>query len=179
MDLRQFENPEFDRGASRVRELLWLIVRRTFFLHSVLPAYGFRRVLLRRFGARIGSHVVIKPGVKVTFPWRLTIGENSWVGEDVFVHNLDRVAIGNGVCVSQRVFLCTGSHDWRDPKFSLVTRPIVIEDGAWVCANVFVAPGVTIGKEAVVTAGSVVTRDLPAGMVCSGNPCVPVKPRGR
>jgi len=177
LDLGHFNNPEFNRGAGKVRELLWLLVRRTFFLRSVLPAYGLRRALLRRFGACVGAGVVIKPGAKITFPWRLSIGEHSWIGEDVFVHNLDRVVIGNGVCVSQRAFLCTGNHDWSDPAFALVTRPIVVEDGAWICADVFVAPGVTIANNAVVTAGSVVTRDLPAGMICSGNPCKPVKPR--
>jgi len=177
LDLGQFNNPEFDRGAGRGKELMWLLLRRSLFLNSILPTYRLRRALLRAFGATVGQHVVIKPGARITFPWRLAIGDHSWIGEETFIHNLDRVAIGSHVCISQRAFLCTGSHDWSDPAFSLITSPIVIEDCVWICANVFVSPGVTIARNAVITAGSVVTHDLPAGMICSGNPCEPVKPR--
>jgi putative colanic acid biosynthesis acetyltransferase WcaF len=148
-----------------------------FFL-SPLPWPGsWRRGLLRLFGAKVGRGVVIKPRVNVHLPWKLSIGDYSWIGEEVFILNLEPVSIGAHCCVSQRAFLCTGNHDYRDPAFAYRNAPIAVEDGAWVGAQVFVAPGVMIGGEAVVTAGSVVLRNLPGAMVCSGNPCVPGKKR--
>lgn len=175
MDLSAFRNPEFGRGASRLKELAWLLARVRVFERSVMPWYGLRRRILRRFGARIGDGVLIKPGVKITFPWKLAIGSHSWIGEEAWLLNLAPITIGANVCISQRAMLCTGSHDWSKPTFDLIAKPITVEDEVWICANVFVAPGVTIGKGTVVTAGSVVTRDLPPGMICSGNPCRPVK----
>ena len=177
MNLEAYDNKGFDRGSSRLRELAWLAAQSFFFRRSVMPWYRLRRGLLRLFGAAVAPGVLVKPGVRVTFPWKLTIGKNSWVGEDAWLLNLAPITIGNNVCISQRAFLCTGSHDWTKESFDLITRPITIEDGVWICAQVFVAPGVTIGRDAVVTAGSVVTRDLPPGMICTGNPCRPVKTR--
>ena len=176
-DLAKFSNQDFDRGGSKFKEICWLVIRKHFFESSVLPWYRTRRFLLRSFGGRIGEHIIVKPGVKITFPWKLTVGANSWLGEDAWLLNLAEIVIGDNVCISQRAFICTGSHDWRDPAFKLITKPVTVEDGVWVCADVFVAPGVRIGKDSVVTTGSVVTRDLPANMICSGNPCKPVKPR--
>ncbi|MFO0944505.1 MAG: putative colanic acid biosynthesis acetyltransferase [Planctomycetota bacterium] len=177
VDLSRFANPEFERGASKATELAWLLVRKWFFENSVLPINKPRRALLARFGAKIGVGAVIKPRVRIHLPWRLTMGDHVWLGEESYILNLAPVTIGNNVCISQRAFLCTGSHDWSDPAFRLLTKPITIEDGAWVSADVFVGPGVTIGRNAVATAGSVVLHDLPPQMICSGNPCVPVKPR--
>jgi putative colanic acid biosynthesis acetyltransferase WcaF len=109
----------------------------------------------------------------------LTVGDHTWIGEEVFILNLEPVTIGRHCCVSQRVFLCTGNHDHRVPEMSFRNRPITLEDGAWVGAQSFVAPDVTVGCEAVIAAGSVVTRSQPERMVCAGNPCVPVKNRWR
>lgn len=177
MDLSRYNNRQFDRGRRRLAECAWLALSSCFFQHSVMPWYGLRRRVLRAFGARVGRGVVIKPGAKIALPWRVAIGDHSWIGEDAWLLSLADIRIGANVCISQRAFLCTGSHDWSSPTFDLIVKPIVVGDGAWVCADVFVAPGVTIGTGAVVTAGSVVTHDLPPGMICSGNPCVPVKPR--
>lgn len=168
---------DFERGASSAVELAWLFARKYFFENSVLPINGVRRGILRRFGARVGAGVIIKPRVRIHFPWRLELGEHVWLGEELYILNLAPVTIGPNVCVSQRSFLCTGSHDWSDPAFPLVTRPITLEEGAWIAAGVFVGPGVTVGRNAVATAGSVVLSDLPPNMICSGNPCVPVKER--
>lgn len=143
----------------------------------MLPTYGWRRRLLRTFGANVGEGLIVKPRATITFPWRLTTGRNVWIGEEAYILNLAWVTLGDNVCVSQRAFLCTGSHDWSDPRFGLIAKPIVIQEGAWIAAGVFVGPGVTVGRNAVATAGSVVTADLPADMICTGNPCVPVKRR--
>lgn len=177
VDLARFSNPEFERGASKWTELSWLYVRKFLFENSVLPISGIRSKVLARYGASVGAGIVIKPRVRIHFPWNLTLGDHVWLGEEAYLLNLAPIRIGSNVCISQRAFLCTGSHDWSDPAFRLLTKPITIEDGAWISANVFVGPGVTVGKNAVATTGSVVLRDLPPNMICSGNPCVPVKPR--
>lgn len=176
-DLSEFSNEDFDRGTGRGREFLWRLLQPVFFRRTALKWYRTRRWLLRRFGAEIADGVVVKPGARVTFPWRLVVGKNSWIGEEALLLSLEQIRIGANVCISQRAFLCTGSHDWSSPRFDLLTEPIVVEEGAWICANVFVGPGVKIGHNAVATAGSVVTQDLPPDMICSGNPCVPVRER--
>ena len=175
--LTKFSNAGFERGVSTVKELFWLVIKRQFFEYSVMPWYRLRRTVLKLFGCRLGRGVIIKPGVKITFPWKLQIGANTWIGEDSWLLNLDSLKIGENVCISQCAFLCTGSHDWSDPCFKLITKPITVEDGAWICPDVFIAPGVTVGRNSVVTAGSVVKNSLPPDMICSGNPCRAVKPR--
>lgn len=127
---------------------------------------------LRCFGAEIGERVVIRAGVNVHFPWRLKLGNDVWLGEEVMILSLDRVIIDSNVCVSQRAFLCTGSHDFKKGTFDLITRPIHVEEGSWIAAQSFIGPGVVVGKGAVVTAGSVVLRSVPAGGKVCGNPAV-------
>jgi putative colanic acid biosynthesis acetyltransferase WcaF len=176
--LARFSNAGWDRGASSLKELMWLLLRKFFFDRSILPLNTLRSKILCFFGAKIAPQVTIKPQVKITFPWKLRVGVDSWLGEESWLLNLAPIDIGKDVVISQRAFLCTGSHNWSRESFDLIAKPIVLKDGAWICANVFVGPGVTIGEGCVVTAGSVVTRDLPANMICSGNPAVPVKKRG-
>lgn len=133
--------------------------------------------LLRAFGAQVGDGVVIKPRVNIHMPWRITIGNHVWLGEEVFILNLAPVQIESHVCISQRAFLCTGNHDYRDPAFRYRNMPITVERGAWVGAQVFVGPGVTVGSECVLSAGAVVTKDTTAGMIYTGNPAQAIKPR--
>ena len=177
VDLSKFNNAAFERGAPAAKELLWRMVQQGFFNVEWIKAYGMKHRILRSFGAKLEAGVVVKPKAKITFPWKLSVGANSWIGEEAWLLNLDQIKIGSNVCISQRAFLCTGSHDWKKESFDLITQPIVIGEGAWICADVFIGPGVTVGENAVVTAGSVVNKDLPAGMICSGNPCVAVKKR--
>ncbi len=166
-----------DRGRPAWFEALWYVVKCLVFLSPLPFPQGLKRRLLRAFGAQVGEGVVIKPRVNIHLPWKFSIGDHSWLGEEVFILNLEPVQIGSNACVSQRAFLCTGNHDYRRPDFAYRNAPITVGDGAWVGAQVFVVPGATIGQEAVVTAGSIVVGDIPARMVCSGNPCRPVKPR--
>jgi putative colanic acid biosynthesis acetyltransferase WcaF len=133
--------------------------------------------VLRVFGARVGRNVTIKPGVKITFPWKLTIGNHVWLGEECCLLNLERINIENNVCISQRAFLCTGSHDFKSPMFDLIVKPITVEDGAWLSASSWVGPGVKVGSHAVLTAGSVATKDLEAWGIYQGNPAARVKQR--
>jgi putative colanic acid biosynthesis acetyltransferase WcaF len=166
-----------DRGRSVFVEALWHLCKCFLFLTPLPMPSGFKCFVLRVFGARVGRGVVIKPQVKILFPWKLTIGDFAWIGEEVFILNFEPVTIGAQCCLSQRVFLCGGNHDYRQVDFPFRNGPIMIADGAWVGAQSFVAPGVTIGTEAVITAGSVVTKDQPPKMVCGGTPCRPVKAR--
>jgi len=173
-----FQSAEgLDRGRPFMIEAIWYLLKCALFLNPLPIPSSLKRFVLRRFGARIGNGVVIKPRVNIHFPWKLTVGDHAWIGEEVFILNFEPVVIGEHCCISQRVFLCTGSPDYRKPAMPYRNQPITIEEGAWIGAQVFVSPGVTIGSEAVITVGSVVTRDQPTAMVCSGNPCVPVRKR--
>lgn len=176
-DLSKFNNDAFRRDAPAWKEVLWRMLQQGLFNSEWIKAYELKLRILRGFGAKLAPCVVVKPKAKITFPWKLSVGTNSWIGEEAWLLNLDRITVGSNVCISQRAFLCTGSHNWKKETFDLITKPIVIEDGAWICADVFIGPGVTIGKNTVVTAGSVVTKDMPSDMICSGNPCVVVKKR--
>ena len=168
-----------NRGRPRIIEAAWYLCKCLFFLTPLPVPSRFKCFLLRLFGAHVGRGVVIKPQVKILFPWKLTIGDFAWIGEEVFILNFEPVTIGAHSCISQRAFLCGGSHDYRKPEMPYRNAPICVSDGAWIGAQVFVAPGVTIGAEAVVTAGSVVTRNQPAGMICGGHPSVSLKERWR
>lgn len=171
IELRTYKS-KLDRGASRWKEGLWLTAQFLFFaLPYPLPS-RFRVWILRCFGAKIGCNVVIRSGVRVSFPWRLSVGDYSWIGEDVSILSLDHVTIGANCCVSQRAFLCTGSHRFDRSGFDLVTKPIRIHDGVWVAAQVFIAPGIEIGANSMCIAGSVVVDDVPAGCIVHGNPAV-------
>jgi putative colanic acid biosynthesis acetyltransferase WcaF len=174
--LADFAAPQFSRGRPAVIEALWLVVQ-WMFVASWLPGSAHRRLLLRLFGARIGKGVVIKQRVRVKFPWRLSVGDHTWIGEDVWIDNLALVTIGADCCLSQGAYLCTGSHDWSRSSFDLITKPIVIGEGAWIAARAVVGPGVEVGEGAVLGLGSAATRDLAPWQVHLGVPARPVAER--
>jgi len=159
-----------DRGRSKPLEVCWYIIKCIFFLSAFPWPSKLKVFLLRLFGSKIGNGVVLKPRINIHFPWKLVVGNHSWIGEEVFILNLEPVFIGSNVCLSQRCFLCTGNHDFRDPAFAYRNLPIAVGDGAWVGAGVIVCPGVSIGDEAVASAGSVVTHSIPPNTIVSGNP---------
>jgi putative colanic acid biosynthesis acetyltransferase WcaF len=139
--------------------------------------YGWRRFLLRCFGATIGQKVIVRPTVTITYPWKVAIGDYSWIGDDVVLYSLGQIQIGNHAVVSQKCYLCTGSHKYNKFDFEIFAEPIEIGDQAWLATDVFVAPGVSVGQGAVVGSRSSVYQNLPAGMICFGNPAKPVKSR--
>jgi putative colanic acid biosynthesis acetyltransferase WcaF len=165
------------RGRSKAVEAAWYLVKCGFFLSALPWPARLKCALLRLFGAKIGAGVYIKPRVNVHFPWKLVVGDHTWIGEEVFLLNMEPIVIGAHCCISQRAFLCTGNHDFREVSMPYRNRPIAVQDGAWVGAQAFVGPGVIIGSEAVIAAGSVVTKSLPPGMRCAGNPCAALGPR--
>ena len=177
VDLSSFSSRNFNRGASTVREGLWLLVSLFLFRLCPFSFSALKCAVLRAFGAKIGRGVVIKPQVKITFPWKLEIGDFVWLGEECWLLNLERIVIGNNVCISQRAFLCTGNHNHRLPTFDLIVKPITVEDGAWICAGSWVGPGVKIGSHAVLTACSVTAGHLEPWGIYRGNPAAFVKQR--
>jgi len=176
MRLDTFDNAGFDRGRPAWIEGLWLFFQ-WLLIQSWIPGSAHRVALLRLFGAIIGTGVMIKPGLKVKFPWKLTVGNHTWLGENLWIDNLERVRIGDHCCISQGVYFCTGNHDWNRPSFDLIAWGITVGDRVWIGARSTVAPGVCLGPGCVITLGSVVHKDLPENTICSGNPCSPVKSR--
>jgi putative colanic acid biosynthesis acetyltransferase WcaF len=176
--LDRYDNSAFDRGAGRIKEGLWVLCKIAFFLNPFPWPSALRTALLRLFGARLGHGVVVRSGVNITFPWRFTAGDHVWIGEDVLVLSLAPVTLGSHVCVSQRAFLCTGSHAWRRETFDLRTRPIVVGDSVWIAAQAFVGAGVSIGHGCVVSAGAVVTENVPENSLVRGNPAMVVPKEG-
>jgi putative colanic acid biosynthesis acetyltransferase WcaF len=173
-DLTQFRVPEGFRGANAIVVQLWWIVQNTLFGTSPQVLYGWRRCLLRLFGAKIGQGVLIRPSARFTYPWKVTIGDHSWIGDDVVVYSLAEIEIGSHSVISQRSYLCAGSHDFRRVGFDIFGLPIRIGSQCWLAADVFVGPGRSIGDGTVVGARSTVLRDLPPAMICHGTPAVPV-----
>lgn len=177
VDLSKFDNSWYSPGRPTWVQGLWFFLGLPLLRSSCIPSSGLRRCLLRLFGARIGKGVIIKPGVRVKYPWLLQVGDHTWIGEDVWIDNLAPVQLGSNVCISQGVYLCTGNHDWTDPSFGLMLGEIVIENGAWLGAKTVVGPGANIGVSAVASAGSVVVGRLDPQTVYAGNPAIPVRAR--
>jgi putative colanic acid biosynthesis acetyltransferase WcaF len=169
VDLSTYKHT-YDSGRSVLVRAAWFFVGLPLLRCQLIPSSWFRRLLLRCFGAEIGIGVVIKPGVRVKFPWLLRVGNHCWIGEDCWIDNLSLVTFGNHVCISQGAYFCTGNHDWSDPSFGLFVRPIYVHDGAWVSAKAVIGPGTVIGEGAVIAAGAVATKRIPAYEVHAGNP---------
>jgi putative colanic acid biosynthesis acetyltransferase WcaF len=142
-----------------------------------VPSSSLKIAVLRLFGAKIGTGVYLKPGIKVKFPWRLKVGNYSWIGEDVWIDNMAQVTVGSNSCVSQGSYICTGNHDWSSDNMRLFTKPVSIEDGAWVAARSTVCPGVTIGEGSILTVSSVAGKSIPPFQIWSGSPAVYLRDR--
>lgn len=172
IDLSKFNNTNFDRGSGRVKELLWWIARSCFFASWLPIPSDIKVFVLRLFGAEIGSNVVLRSRINISFPWRFKCGDNVWIGEDVFILSLANVSIGSNTCISQRAFLCTGSHDFGKEAFDLITKPILIGSHVWVGAQCFVGPGVQIHDSSQCLPCSVVVEDVPEKVIVGGVPAV-------
>jgi putative colanic acid biosynthesis acetyltransferase WcaF len=175
--LSSFNNKWYKTGASQPKMLLWYFINLIFFTSRWLPDSGLKVFLLRTFGAKIGSGVVIKPAVNIKYPWRLTIGSNVWIGEQVWIDNLDDVVIGDNVCVSQGAMLLCGNHNYKKTSFDLIVGRITLEDGVWIGAQTVVCPGVICKSHALLTVGSVATQNLDAYTIYQGNPAKAIRKR--
>ena len=170
VDLAVFDNPEYAPGRGLLVRTVWYYCSLLFFESGWFPISGVKSRLLRLFGAQIGSGVIIKPHVRIKYPWRLTVGDHCWIGQGVWIDNIEDVRICSHVCVSQLAYFCTGSHDYRRRRFDLAARPIAVDDGAWIGARATLLPGVSIGANAIIAGGSVVTKAVAAAAIVGGNP---------
>lgn len=176
--LRDFDaSVGLDRQAGKLKEISWYFIKMFFFLSSFPWPSSLKASILRMFGAKVGTGLVLKPRVNIHMPWKLEIGNDVWIGEEAFLLNFEKLTIGNNVCVSQRAFLCGGNHNFKDPTMPYRNGPITLEDGCWVGASVFVAPNVTIGIDTVVSVCSVVIKNLPSNSIFKGNPAEFVRER--
>ncbi len=163
--------------ANRTKRAFWNIVQATIFRWSPRPAHAWRVFLLRRFGATIGRECHVYPTARVWAPWNLVMDDQSCLGDDVICYSMATITLGKRAIISQGAHLCAGTHDFEDPNFPLIAKPITIGPEVWVCAEAFIHPGIAIGDGAVIGARAVVTKDMPAWQVCAGHPCKPLKPR--
>lgn len=177
VDLSSFTAKNFDKGAGFIRQTLWYFVNALLVRASWNPFMGIKIALLKLFGAKIGKGLVLKNNVCIKFPWKLIVGDNVWIGEYAWIDNLDKVTIGNNVCISQGALLLTGNHDYTQTSFDYRNAPIVIEDGAWVGAKSVVCPGVTMKSHAILTVGSISTKSLEAYGIYQGNPAKKIRER--
>jgi putative colanic acid biosynthesis acetyltransferase WcaF len=176
-DLSAYNNSPFHPGGNAIKRVLWYYLNALFLKTSLIPFNGFKIFLMRTFGAKIGKGVTVKPGVNIKYPWNLTIGHHTWVGENVWIDSLVPVIIGNNVCISQGAVILTGSHNYKKISFDLVTTNVVLEDGVWIGACAIVNAGVIAASHAVLTTGSVATKNLEAYAVYQGNPAVKTRSR--
>ena len=149
--------------------MLWATAH-PFFAFSPRILWGWRRIVLRAFGAKVGREVHIYPSVRIALPWTLTIGDHAAIGDRSILYGLGQITIGARVTISQGAHLCAGTHDWRTSDMLLLKPPIHIGDDAWICADAFIGPGVTIGAGAIVGARAVAMKDVPENAICVGNP---------
>jgi len=176
-DLNKFKLPKNFRGRNAFVVQLWWLIQGTLFRLSPQFMYGWRRFLLRLFGAKIGKKVIIRPTVKVTYPWKVAIGNFSWLGDEVVLYSLGKIKIGSNTVISQKSYLCTGSHDYRENNFLIYAKKIIIENECWLATDVYVGPDVVIGKGTIVGARSSVYKNVPSGKICFGNPAKIVRDR--
>ncbi|RPD97511.1 colanic acid biosynthesis acetyltransferase WcaF [Aureibaculum marinum] len=175
--LNLFKMPSNFRGKNIFIVQLWRFVHAVFFKLSPQFFYSWRRFILRLFGAKIGKKVIIRPSVTIPFPWKIRIGDYSWIGDEVVLYSLDEISIGSNTVISQRSYLCAASHDYTKTDFPIYGKKIEISDECWLATDVFIAPGVTVGKQCVIGARSSVFKNMPKGWVCYGNPAKPIKKR--
>jgi len=162
---------------NRAARLVWKVTYALFFFPTPNMMFGWRAFLLRCFGARVGRNVHVYPRVRIWAPWNLDLGDEAGIADGVTLYSQDQITIGRRAVISQGAHLCTGTHDHSDPGHRLVTCPIHVGDHAWLAAESFILPGVRIGEGAVIGARSLVTKDMPAWMVCGGHPCQPIRER--
>lgn len=175
MDEERSQSPYTLR--EKVARLLWAAVQATLFRASFHSSYRWRRSLLAAFGARLAPVVRIRRSVRVECPWNLSIGDDSAIGDRVVLYCLGQVSIGARVTVSQGAHLCAGTHDFTRRSMPLARTPIEVGDDAWICADAFVGPDVTIGAGAILGARAVAMRSLHPWTIYSGNPAIAVRPR--
>jgi putative colanic acid biosynthesis acetyltransferase WcaF len=168
--LSKFNNKWYKPGKNIIIRAIWYCINSLFLINSMNWSSGLKKILLRMFGAKIGKGVVIKPGINVKYPWRLSIGDNSWIGERVWIDNLDEVIIGANCCLSQGSMLMSGNHNYNEISFDLMIAPIILEDGVWIGAGALVTGGVLCRTHSILSVKSVASKNLEPFFIYRGNP---------
>lgn len=176
IDLSSFNNSWYQPG-NIFKRLLWYYFNLIFLKSSWNTSSSLKVFWLKAFGAKIGKGVIIKPNVNIKYPWKLIIGSHCWIGENVWIDNLDQVTLEDNVCISQGALLQCGNHNYKKSTFDLIVAPITLKEGSWVGARSCVAPGVTLGSHAVLSMGSTATKNLESYEIYAGNPAVYKKSR--
>lgn len=152
--------------------IAWMLASRVFFETFIPWPSKYKVGILIFFGAKLGHSIVIKPNVKIKYPWKLAIGSNSWIGEFVWIDNLSDVSVGENCCISQNSFILTGNHDYKKDGFDLILGDISIHDGSWVGAKSIVCPNTIMRKGTILSVGSVLTTNTKENSVYQGNPAI-------
>ena len=169
VNLQTYNNEDYNPGST-LKKTLWYFVN-MFVFKTLLPIPSSIKVsILKLFGASVGQRVVLKPNVNIKYPWFLSLGNDIWIGEDVWIDNLAPVSIQDNVCISQGAYLLTGSHDYKKSSFDLILGEIVLEDGVWIGAKSIVCPNVRCKTHSVLAVASVATSDLEPYTIYQGNP---------
>lgn len=176
VSLKNWKPGDYKAGP-KWKIVLWNFMNVILFINPLNASYKFKALILRSFGAKIGIGVIFKQNISIKYPWFLEIGDNSWIGERVWIDNLGKVKIGNNVCISQGAMLLCGNHNYKKETFDLIIGDITLEDGVWVGAKSVVCPGVTMHSHSVLSVGSVLTKDTEEYGIYQGNPAVFVKRR--
>jgi len=174
-NLSKFKSKKYRKNI--IIRMVWYIVNIFVLKSPIFTNYQFTINILKLFGAKVGKNIVIKPNINIKYPWNLTIGDNSWIGEGVWIDNIDEIIIGKNVCISQGVYLVSAGHNYRKESFNLVTKKIVIENGVWLGAKSIVAPGVRCKEGSILSLGSVARNDLESNYIYQGNPAQKYKKR--
>jgi putative colanic acid biosynthesis acetyltransferase WcaF len=169
-ELKKFSLPKNFRGRNAIIVQLWRTIYILLYKPSPQIMYGWRRFLLRLFGAKIGKNVILRPSVEITYPWKIEIGDYSWIGDNVVLYSLGKITIGSNTIISQKSYLCTGSHDFNSVAFDIFEKPIIIGNSCWIATDVFVAPGVQIADEVIIGARSSVFKSIKTKGLYKGNP---------
>jgi len=175
-DLSKFNNSWYKPGG-KLKILVWFFFNAFFLQNKYNPSSKIKVIILRLFGAKIGKGVVIKPSVSVKYPWKLTIGNHCWIGENVWIDNLDEVIIGDNVCLSQGALLLCGNHNYKKSTFDLMLGKITLKDGVWIGAKSIVTQNVTCQSQSILAVNSVASTDLEANGIYKGNPAVKIRTR--
>ena len=176
-DLSTYSKRGYKPGRNVIIRALWYIADYMLFVSPFFPFNGIKLLILRIFGAKIGKGVVIKPRTNIKYPWLLSIGNYSWIGENVWIDNLAQVTIGSHCCISQGALIETGSHNYKSTDFHLITEPVTIEDGVWICANSVVTAGTVCRSHSVLSAGSTAPAEMEPYGIYKGNPATKIKER--
>ena len=175
-ELAKYNNSWYKPGNS-VKRAFWYFFNIIFLMNPWNPFNGSKKFVLRLFGAKIGKGLIIKPHVSIKYPWNLVIGNHVWIGEDVWIDNLAKVTIKDNVCISQGCLLLCGNHNYKKTSFDLIIGEITLEEGSWAGAKTVICPGVRLGKNSLLTVGSIATSSLEENWIYQGNPAKKLKLR--